>query len=194
LIETISEILQSVANQDHGSIAMVFIIGIFFGVVVQWSRVDTFEKIAGFSMLKDFTMIKLVLFAMGIITIGLYFMVENDLAHYSPKPIYIGALIIGGILFGIGMSIFGKCPGTGTISLAEGRIDVLVGILGGLLGGAVYTIYYMDFKFLLGENLGKIQFLDFIEGDPSNFVIGFGITLIILSFIIPDREIHYDKE
>ncbi|EJF06879.1 YeeE/YedE family protein (DUF395) [Thiovulum sp. ES] len=194
MIETISEILQSVANQDHGSIAMVFIIGLFFGVVVQWSRVDTFEKIAGFSMLKDFTMIKLVLFAMGIITIGLYFMVGNDLAHYSPKPIYIGALIIGGTLFGIGMSIFGKCPGTGTISLAEGRLDVLVGILGGLLGGAVYTIFYMDFKFLLGENLGKIQLLDFIEGDVSSFVIGFGVILIILSFVIPDREIHYDKE
>jgi uncharacterized membrane protein YedE/YeeE len=194
LIETISEILQSVSLQNHGSIIVVFIIGLLFGAIVQWSRVDTFEKIAGFAMLKDFTMIKLMLFAMGIITIGLHFMVVNELANYSPKPVLLGGVIFGGILFGIGMAIFGKCPGTGAVSLSEGRLDVLVGIFGGLFGGAAYTIFYSDFKFLIGENLGKIQLLDFFGENASNFVLGFGIFLIIVSILIPDKELHYDQE
>jgi len=192
--DMILEIFQTIQTQNHGSILTVFIIGLAFGVVIQWSRVDTFEKIAGFSMLEDFTMIKLILLTTGIITIGLYFMVQFGYASYSPKPILLGGLTLGGIIFGVGMSIFGKCPGTGTISLAEGRIDVLIGIIGGLVGGAVYTIYFTDIKFFLGDNFGKVQLLDF-AGDYSTYVVfAFGFLLIYISFIIPNRELHYDKE
>jgi len=39
-------------------------------------------------------------------------------------------IIIGGIIFGVSMAIFGKCPETGPVSIAEGRIDVfLVGAI-----------------------------------------------------------------
>ena len=195
MFDMYSEIIQVFQEQNHGSILTVFTIGIFFGVVIQWSRVDTFEKIAGFSMLKDFTMIKLILLTTGIITIALYLMVQFGIASYSPKPIIIGGLILGAIIFGIGMSIFGKCPGTGTISLGEGRIDVLIGVIGGLIGGAVYTIYFTDIKTILGENFGKIQLMDFFPAEYSAYIVFlFGGTLILLSFLIPNRELHYDKE
>ena len=195
MFDMYSEIIQVFQEQNHGSILTVFTIGIFFGVVIQWSRVDTFEKIAGFSMLKDFTMIKLILLTTGIITIALYLMVQFGIASYSPKPIIIGGLILGAIIFGIGMSIFGKCPGTGTISLGEGRIDVLIGVIGGLIGGAVYTIYFTDIKTILGENFGKIQLMDFFPAEYSAYIVFlFGGVLILLSFLIPNRELHYDKE
>jgi uncharacterized membrane protein YedE/YeeE len=194
MFDFIEHTMNSVASQGHGSVLTVFLIGLTFGTVIQWSRVDTFEKIAGFSMLKDFTMIKLVLLATGIITIGLHFLVQLDLASYSPKPILLGGLIIGGVIFGVGMSVFGKCPGTGSISLAEGRIDVLIGIIGGLVGGAVFTIFFTDIQPLLGENLGKIQLIDFTGEYTSLFVIAFGTLLIVASILIPSRELHYDKE
>lgn len=194
MIEFIQETINTVSSQEHGSIWIVFLIGLAFGTVIQWSRVDTFEKIAGFSMLKDFTMIKLVLLASGISVIGLYFMVENGYASYSPKPILLTGLIVGGTVFGVGMSVFGKCPGTGTISLAEGRVDVLVGIIGGLFGGAIFTIFFDDIKAFLGENLGKIQLTDFTGEYTSIFVLIFGILLIAISILIPNREIYYEKE
>ena len=195
MFDMFSEIVQVFETQNHGSILTVFTIGIFFGVVIQWSRVDTFEKIAGFSMLKDFTMIKLIFLATGIITIALYLMVQFGIASYSPKPIIIGGLIIGAIVFGIGMSIFGKCPGTGTISLGEGRIDVLIGVIGGLLGGAVYTIFFTDIKAILGENFGKVQLMDYFPAEYTSYIVFiFGGLLIFLSFVIPNRELHYDKE
>lgn len=190
----IEEMFQAIQLQHHGSPWIIFGIGLAFGSIIQWSRVDTFEKIAGFSMLKDFTMIKLILLTTGIITIALFFMVKFGYASYSPKPLLLSSLIIGGIIFGIGMSIFGKCPGTGTISLAEGRLDVLVGIIGGLFAGAVYTIYYEDIKPILGENLGEVQLLDFVGEYSVYLIFGFGAVLIWLSFIIPNKELHYDKE
>ena len=194
MFEMITEIFQTFQNQNHGSILMIFIIGLAFGTVIQWSRVDTFEKIAGFSMLEDFVMIKMILLTSGIVTIALYFMVQFGYASYSPKPILLGGLILGSTVFGVGMSLFGKCPGTGTISLAEGRIDVLIGIIGGLVGGAVYTIFYTDIKLIIGENLGKVQLLDFVGDYSTHLIFIFGISLIYLAFKIPNRELHYDKE
>ncbi len=61
------------------------------------------------------------------------------------------------------MAIFGKPPGTGPISIAEGRIDVLVGAIGGLLGGLVFTLYYDDiFKPLTGDSLGALTLFRYI--------------------------------
>jgi len=193
MFDLIGNTIDLVANQDNGSLLMVFGIGILFGVVIQWSRVDTFEKIGGFSMLKDFTLIKLVLMATGISAIGLYFMVDNELASYSAKPVVIGGLVIGGLLFGTGMALFGKCPGTGSISLAEGRVDVVVGIAGGLAGGIFYTLFFTDLKPIVGENLGKLQIVGLFE-DGTLFILLFGAMLIGISFLIPNRELHYDKE
>jgi uncharacterized membrane protein YedE/YeeE len=194
MIELFNEIYSVVEAQNHGSFWTVFFIGLSFGVVIQWTRVDTFEKIAGFSMRRDFTMLKFLLIAIGVTSIGLYFMVETGYASYSPKPIYLGGLIVGGVIFGVGMALFGKCPGTGAISLAEGRVDVLVGIIGGLFGGAVYILLFDDLKWLLGENLGKLQLIDFTGEYSTLFILVFGIASIVASILIPHREIHFDKE
>jgi len=139
------QIIENVIHQGHGSVALVFLIGVMFGGIIQYSRVDKFEKIAGFAMLKDTIVPKMLFLTVGLTSIGLYFMIEAGWAHYHIKPIVWQGLIIGGILFGISMAILGKCPGTGPVSIAEGRIDVLVGAIGGLLGGLVFTLYYEEF-------------------------------------------------
>lgn len=133
MFERFMHMFEIVANEGHGSIWMVLFIGFVFGAIIQYARVDKFEKIAGFAMLEDMTVPKMLFLAIGLASIGLYFMVEMGWAHYHIKPIMLGGLIVGGILFGIAMAIFGKCPGTGPISVAEGRIDVLVGAIGGIL-------------------------------------------------------------
>ena len=179
-----------VQNQGHGSFLLVFIIGIFFGGIIQYSRVDKFEKIAGFAMLKDTTVPKMLFLAIGITTIALYIEIQLGYASYHIKPIMLSGLVVGGALFGISMAILGKCPGTGPISIAEGRIDVLVGAMGGLFGGYIFTKYYDDiFKPLMGESLGKESIAN-ISGDYSSlFVLAFGVAIIIIAIKIPNIEL-----
>ncbi|SFV51293.1 membrane protein, putative [hydrothermal vent metagenome] len=178
----------TVSNEAHGSLFVVFLIGVVFGAIIQYTRVDKFEKIAGFAMLKDTVVPKMLFMAIGLASIGLYFMTEAGLASYHPKPIMLGGLIIGAIIFGISMAILGKCPGTGPISIAEGRIDVLVGAIGGIFGGLVFTLYFDTFKILMGENLGKGTLLKYFEGNETMTVLIFGIALIVISFLIPLRQ------
>ncbi|SFV60922.1 membrane protein, putative [hydrothermal vent metagenome] len=190
LFERIMDMFQIVANQGHGSIAVVFFIGILFGGIIQYARVDKFEKIAGFAMLKDTVVPKMLFLAIGITSIGLFFEVQLGYASFHIKPMILSGLVIGGILFGISMAIMGKCPGTGPISIAEGRIDVLVGAIGGIFGGYIFTKYYESFfKPLMGDSYGKETLLNTLGDHASWFVFLFGIALIIIAIIIPDIEL-----
>ncbi len=188
------QMLETVIHQGHGSVALVFLIGVIFGGIIQYSRVDKFEKIAGFAMLKDTIVPKMLFLAVGISSIAIYFMQEAGGANAHIKPIILSGLIIGGILFGIGMAILGKCPGTGPVSISEGRIDVLVGEVGGLFGGLVFTLFYDDiFKPLQGESFGKTVLTDFFSGNEELSVLIFGGVVILIAILIPKIELE-DKD
>jgi len=195
LFATTGEMFQLVIDQKHGSLALVFLIGVMFGGIIQYTSVDKFEKIAGFAMLKDTIVPKMLFLAVGLTSIGLYFMIEAGWAHYHVKPLMWQGLIIGGTLFGISMAIFGKCPGTGPISIAEGRVDVLVGAIGGLLGGLVFTLYYDDiFKPLMGESAGKFVLTEFFEGQEHTVVLIYGIVITLIAIAIPKIELEDEED
>lgn len=193
--DRVFKMVENVIHMEHGSVALVFLIGVIFGGIIQYTRVDKFEKIAGFSMLKDTIIPKMLFLTVGLTTIGLYFMIDAGGAHYHVKPIILQGLIIGGVLFGVSMAILGKCPGTGPVSIAEGRIDVLVGAIGGLLGGLVFTLYYEDFfKPLMGENLGKSILSDFFKGSEDMTAIIFGLVVIGIAIAIPKVELFDEAD
>jgi len=187
--------VENVIHMEHGSVALVFLIGVIFGGIIQYTRVDKFEKIAGFSMLKDTIIPKMLFLTIGLTSIGLYFMIDANVAHYHIKPIIWQGLIIGGILFGISMAILGKCPGTGPVSIAEGRIDVLVGAIGGLFGGLLFTLYYDDFfKPLMGESSGTTILPDFFKGYEDMTALIFGILVILIAIAIPKIELFDEAD
>ena len=193
--DRVFQMVENVINMEHGSVALVFLIGVIFGGIIQYTRVDKFEKIAGFSMLKDTIIPKMLFLTVGLTSIGLYFMIDAGQAHYHVKPIILQGLIIGGILFGISMAILGKCPGTGPVSIAEGRIDVLIGAIGGLFGGLVFTLYYDDFfKPLMGESLGNSILTDFFSGNEETTALVFGVLVIIISIAIPKLELFDEAD
>ncbi len=195
ILSRISQMFENVINQGHGSLALVFLIGIIFGGIIQYTRVDKFEKIAGFSMLKDTIIPKMLFLAVGLTSVGLYFMIEAGGAHYHVKPILLQGLVIGGTLFGISMAILGKCPGTGPVSIAEGRIDVLIGAIGGLFGGLVFTLYYDDFfKPLMGESLGKMILPELFPGNEHVVVLLFGVVVTLIAILIPKKEMFDEAD
>ena len=188
MIERIFSMFQTVQNEGHGSVLLVFIIGMVFGSIIQYTKVHKFEKIAGFAMLKDTVVPKMLFLAIGLASIGLYFMIQLGWASYHIKPIILGGLIIGGTIFGASMAIFGKCPGTGPVSVAEGRVDIMVGALGGIFGGLVFTLFYDKLKLLMGPDLGKLTLTGYFEDHQGLAVLIFGLLLVAISIAIPLLE------
>ncbi len=188
IVEFFSQTIDLVQKQHHGSIPLILFIGIVFGVIIQWTRVDTFDKIAGFAMLHGFKVPKMLFFSIGIASIGLYFMIKMGWAHYHIKPIVLGGILIGGVIFAIGMAILGLCPGTGPVAVSEGNIDVLTGLIGGLLAGALFTYLYPDLKGIIGPNLGKLTLTQLVNHDW--FIFLYGAVLILIAFLLPNREVE----
>jgi len=93
--------------------------------------------------------------------------------------------MVGGLVFGVGMAILGYCPGTLPISLGQGSLDALVGIIGGLFAGLLYTVLSPSIHEVLGPNLGVISLHSAIGENTFLFyvlVLIFGIAFVGISF------------
>ncbi|MBN1956844.1 MAG: YeeE/YedE family protein [Desulfuromonadales bacterium] len=134
------------------------ITGLLFGFLLQKGEVLRFEKQVGFMLLKDMTIIKFMFSAVLVGMVGIYAFHSAGIISLSIKATHVGAIIIGGLLFGIGWAIAGFCPGTSVGALAEGRIHAFWAILGMLVGAAIFAEVYPSLKttVLTWGNYGKI--------------------------------------
>jgi uncharacterized membrane protein YedE/YeeE len=136
------------------------ITGILFGFLLQKARVIRYDKQLGALRLMDMTIVKFMLSTILVAMVGTYLLKDLGLVKLSIKPTNLGAVILGGLSFGIGWGFLGYCPGTSAGALGEGRWDAIWGILGMLGGAALYAEAYPAMKktILTWGNLGKITF------------------------------------
>jgi hypothetical protein len=134
------------------------ITGIVFGFLLQKGRVLRYDKQLGALRLMDMTIVKFMLSTVLVGMVGVYILKDLGLVKLSVKPTNLGANIIGGLIFGAGWGLLGYCPGTSAGALGEGRWDSLWGILGMLVGAAVFAEVYPALKtsILTWGKLGKI--------------------------------------
>lgn len=132
--------------------------GVLFGFLLQKGRVLRYDKQLGALRLMDMTIVKFMLSTVLVGMVGVYILKDLGLVKLSVKPTNLGANIIGGLIFGAGWGLLGYCPGTSAGALGEGRWDSLWGILGMLVGAAVFAEVYPALKtsILTWGKLGKI--------------------------------------
>ena len=132
--------------------------GILFGFLLQKGRVLRYDKQLGALRLMDMTIVKFMLSTVLVGMVGVYILKDLGLVKLSVKPTNLAANIIGGLIFGAGWGLLGYCPGTSAGALGEGRWDSLWGILGMLVGAAVFAEAYPALKtsILTWGRLGKI--------------------------------------
>jgi uncharacterized membrane protein YedE/YeeE len=152
------------------------ITGIIFGFLLQKAQVLRYDKQVGALRLIDMTILKFMLSAIVVASIGIYLFKDLGLIELDIKATSIGAQVIGGLLFGIGWGLLGYCPGTAAGALGEGRIDGLWGILGMLCGGALYAVIYPFMKTTISGigSFGKISL-------PQIIGINHWIVIIVLT-------------
>lgn len=130
------------------------ILGAAFGAAIQLSGASSHTKITNALRLKDLTIIKLILAAIGIGLIGVHLLDAVGLANLNVKDLYLPGVVIAGLIFGVGFAVTGYCPGTALAAAAEGKPDAWATVLGGLLGALVFAFMFPDleaFLFSIGQ-------------------------------------------
>jgi uncharacterized membrane protein YedE/YeeE len=156
--------------------------GIVFGFLLQKAEVLRFEKQVGFMLFRDMTIIKFMFSAVLVGMVGLYLLNALGMISFSIKAANLGAIAVGGSLFGVGWAVAGYCPGTSVGAIAEGRIHAIWAVLGMICGAAFYAEAY---PFLLEtvlawKDLGKITLPQLLGVSPWGIIalfLGFGMVL-----------------
>ena len=153
------------------------ITGILFGFFLQKGRVLRYDKQIGALLLQDMTIVKFMLSHIAVAMVGVYFLYDMGIVKLSLKPMIVGAVVLGGLIFGLGWGLLGYCPGTSLGALGEGRTDAIWGIAGMLVGAGIYAeaYPYLQKTVLTWGNYGKITI-------PQ--VLGVNHWLVIIPFVI----------
>ena len=176
--------------ETPGMLALGFITGLFFGVLLQKGRVAKFHVILGQLLLKDWTVIKIMLTAILVGAIGVYALAAANLANLHVKPMLLGRIVVGGLLFGIGLAVFGYCPGTGVAACGEGRRDAWVGVGGMLFGAGLYVAAYPILVPVIRHfgDWGTVTLPDVTSTSPWVWIVGVFILFISLAWVLERHD------
>lgn len=163
--------------------------GLLFGFLLQKARVTRADVIIAQFLLRDHTVLKVMLTAIVVGSVGIYGMLETGMIPaLFIKSAALYANIIGGMIFGVGMAILGYCPGTAMAAIGDGSRDAVAGLLGGLAGSALYAEAHPFLKSRLIDifNLGPVSLPD-ITGISAWIWIGLlaGILVLIMRLRLP---------
>lgn len=150
------------------------ITGIAFGFVIFKVGAARYDRITKMLLLKDFTILKFMMTAVMVASVGIFL---TDSVIYI-APLQLMRLIVGGLIFGVGFALLGACPGTVLVAMGEGKKDAWYGVLGGLIGAAVFAHFYPPLNELLIKpfNYGKMT----IHGSLG---IGYGLGVVLLLIV-----------
>ncbi len=151
------------------------ITGILFGFFMQKAQVIRYDRQLAALRLQDMTIVKFMLTTILVAMVGIYLLLDLGLVKLSVKPLVLGGNVLGGLIFGIGWGIVGYCPGTAMGALGEGRYDSIFGLLGMILGAAIYAEMFplMKATVLTWGNFGKITL-------PGVLGINHWIVIVVL--------------
>ena len=160
------------------------ITGILFGFLLQRGQVLRYDKQVGALRLHDFTIFKFMLSHILVAMIGIYILKDMGLVKLSIKTMTIGGVVFGGLIFGVGWSLLGYCPGTSIGAVGEGRLDALWGVAGMLAGAGIYAeLYPWAQKNLLNlGNYGKITLPELFGVNHWIVISGFSILILIFFY------------
>jgi uncharacterized protein len=176
---------QQHTRQTWSPLVWGLLFGIVFGFLLQKGGVTQYDVIVGQLLLRDFTVVKIMLTAVLVGMIGVYAMKNLGWVALSVKPGSWGMNAVGGIIFGLGFALLGYCPGTIAGAIGNGYLDALVGGLAGILiGTGLFAALYPKLRtgILAKGEFGDATFPKLLK--VNDWVVVIPVAVLILALLI----------
>ncbi len=134
-------------NNRIGSTLFYLALGTFFGLVLSRSGAADYNYIQGMFLFDEFQLYGIIGTAVVLTAPGIWLIkrygktLDGQPIQIERKPGHRGN-IYGGILFGIGWSITGMCPGPILVNIGEGKVYALAALAGTLVGAGAFGALY----------------------------------------------------
>lgn len=170
-------------SQNRTQLFLGLIMGFFFGFLLQKGGVAKYDVIIGQLLLKDFTVIKIILSAIVVGMVGIYLLKAIGMTELHTKPGSIGMTVVGGLIFGIGFALLGYCPGTISAAIGQGNLDALLGgLMGIIIGSGIFAHLYSGLgKFLKIGWFGDITLPEYFK--VNAWIVIIPLCLLIVAFL-----------
>jgi len=174
---------------NASTLLISLLIGMAFGAVLQRVQASSPDRVIAALRLRDLTIIKFMLLAIGVGAVGIGTLTMFGLAHLKIKTLSLLGVGLGGIVFGLGFGAAGYCPGTCLVGSVEGRKDARYTVLGGLTGALLFAFAYPFLKPVLIDplNYGSMTLAELSGTSKGVAGIGFGVLLSVLALALPVR-------
>jgi uncharacterized membrane protein YedE/YeeE len=122
-------------------------LGTFFGFVLSRSGAADYNYIQGMFLFERFQLYGIIGAAVVLTAPGLWLIQRRGRTvlgaplHVELKSLNRGT-VVGSVLFGIGWSMAGMCPGPILVNIGEGKIYALAALAGALAGAALLGAIY----------------------------------------------------
>ena len=122
-------------------------LGTIFGFVLSRSGAADYNFIQSMFLFRSFQLYGIIGTAVAVTLPGLLLLkrygrtIAGTPIAIDVKP-FSRANVIGGVLFGVGWSIAGVCPGPILVNIGEGKLYAIVTLAGALAGAALLGVLY----------------------------------------------------
>ena len=126
---------------------LYILLGTAFGFLLSRSGAADYNYIQGMFLFERFQLYGIIGTAVAVTAPGLWLIKHRGRTitgrgiEVELKPLHRGN-IVGGLLFGVGWSIAGMCPGPIFVNIGEGKVYALAALAGALVGAGVFGAVY----------------------------------------------------
>jgi uncharacterized protein len=165
---------------EPSKLLLGLVTGIAFGFFLQKGRVAKFHVIVGQLLLRDWTVLKIMLTAIAVGSVGVYALISAGTASLHVKPAALGGVLFGSVLFGVGLAILGYCPGTTVAACGEGRRDAMIGVAGMLTGALAFVWLFPALQILTRAlpDWGKLTIPAWTDTSPWIWIAAIGLAVL----------------
>ena len=123
------------------------VLGAVFGFILSRSGAADYGFIQGMFLFTEFQLYGIITVAVLVTAPGIWLIKQRGRTilgqrlSIETKPLHRGN-VAGGVLFGIGWSITGMCPGPILVNIGEGKLYALAAFAGALVGAGLLGSLY----------------------------------------------------
>ena len=136
-------------------LAVYVVLGTAFGFVLSRSGAADYNYIQAMFLFESIQLYGIIGTAVVLTAAGLWLIKSGGRTAggrrivIDRKPLHHGN-VVGGLLFGVGWSMAGMCPGPILVNIGEGKIYAIAALLGALCGTGAFGIAYRRLQAVFG--------------------------------------------